>query len=157
MSYKELATKIIAVEEGYMEDVYLCSEGYPTVGYGIKLGYKDQSLEEYREFPKISKELAFFWLGCEVKGVIERIENAPEFSFFSKLDDVRKAVLISMCYQLGVSGVKKFKNALKALEEGDYNKAADEMCDSLWHRQTTQRANRHSRMVATGVFLPYYE
>lgn len=154
---KTLATKVIASEEGFSETVYHCTEGYPTVGYGIKIGYKGQDLNEYREFPKLPKTVASVWLSCEIDTVIKKIEADEELSFYHNLNDVRKVVVISMCYQIGTSGFKKFKNAIKAMEEGDFNKAADEMADSLWHKQTTLRANRHSRMMSSGVILPYYE
>jgi len=36
---------------------------------------------------------------------------------------------------------------LKGLEEKDYNKAADEMLDSRWYKQTPNRAKELSNMM----------
>ena len=58
-----------------------------------------------------------------------------------------QAVVLNMCYQLGVTGVSKFRKAISALQEGDWQEAADEMLDSLWARQTPNRATELSNIV----------
>ena len=45
-----------------------------------------------------------------------------------------------MVFQLGIGGVSKFKNMWKALGEGDYQTASEEMLDSRWAKQTPKRA-----------------
>ena len=45
-----------------------------------------------------------------------------------------------MVYQLGLNGVSKCKKMLKALEREEYNKESAEMLDSLWAKQTPNRA-----------------
>jgi len=49
-----------------------------------------------------------------------------------------------MVFQLGMTGVSKFKNTLKAVKEEDWDTAADEMLDSVWAEQTPERANELS-------------
>lgn len=155
-SVVEYATAMLVYEEGFREDVYLCSEGYPTVGYGLKLGYKDQSLEEYREFPKVPKSIASLWLSELLDELLSDLKRNNELSQLLELDDVRMAVVLSMCYQLGVSGFSKFRKTIQYLKDGEYDKASEEMCDSLWYRQTTNRATRHSNMIKSGVLSQEY-
>ena len=38
------ATVLLEKEEGFRAKPYLCSEGYPTVGYGQRIGAKNQPL-----------------------------------------------------------------------------------------------------------------
>ena len=45
-----------------------------------------------------------------------------------------------MCYQLGVTGFSKFKKTISYLKDGEWADCAYEMLDSLWARQTPQRA-----------------
>ena len=52
-----------------------------------------------------------------------------------------------MCYQMGLSGVLKFKRALAAMEIKNWEMAADEMLDSLWARQTSRRANELADLI----------
>ena len=52
-----------------------------------------------------------------------------------------------MCYQLGVTGVSKFKKTLAYLENFEYRMASKEMLDSRWARQTPNRAKRLSDII----------
>ena len=47
-----------------------------------------------------------------------------------------------MVFQLGLPRLNKFKNFKQALLDGDIETAQAEMKDSLWYRQTTNRADR---------------
>jgi lysozyme len=156
-SVLRLTTDILKVEEGFREDVYLCSEGYPTVGYGVKLGYKHQSLQEYRDFPKIPESVASQWLSELLSELLSNLKKDHELSYIFELDDVRMAVVLSMCYQLGISGFKKFKMTNHLLQHKLFYEASVEMCDSLWFKQTPNRAKRHSSMIETGVVDSYYK
>lgn len=156
MNAVQMATRILEVEEGFSESVYIDTEGYPTVGYGIKVGYKGQPLSEYVAFPKISKELASQWLKDHLMHVSKDLVMSPDFAYFHTLHPVRQAVVMSMAYQLGLSGFRKFRKTNKYLQEKDYSAAAMEMMDSLWAEQTPLRAKRHSKMMETGELLEYY-
>jgi len=59
----------------------------------------------------------------------------------SQPPDVRRA-LLNMAYQLGVSGLLNFSKMLTALQAGDREEAAREALDSLWAKQTPNRARR---------------
>ena len=64
------------------------------------------------------------------------------------LDSLAREIVIEMVFQLGETGVSKFKNMLKALEEGpDYKTAAIEMLDSRWAKQTPNRAKKMSNSM----------
>ena len=51
-------------------------------------------------------------------------------------------IIIEMVYQMGESGVSKFKKMWKALKQNpkDYYEAAKQMMDSRWAKQTYNRA-----------------
>lgn len=66
---------------------------------------------------------------------------------FNRLSDNRKIVLMSMVFQIGENGVSQFRNMLAAIEIEDFDIAAAEMLDSLWARQTPNRALRLSNMM----------
>ena len=52
-----------------------------------------------------------------------------------------------MCYQLGVTGVSKFKKTIAYLQNKQWEEASVEMLDSLWARQTPNRAKELSNRV----------
>lgn len=142
---------ILKKEEGFSATPYHCSEGYPTIGYGTLIGAKNAPLSHFQMY--WTKELAMAAMKEEIKLILMSIEAHGLNNTYEKLDQVRKAVFLSMCYQLGVTGVSNFKKTLAYLHKKDYSNASIEMLDSLWYRQTKNRAVRHSEMIKTGVFL----
>ena len=54
-----------------------------------------------------------------------------------------------MCYQLGLKGFSKFKKTIYLLETEQYDEASVEMLDSLWAKQTPNRAKELSEVVAS--------
>ena len=52
-----------------------------------------------------------------------------------------------MCYQMGVSGVSKFKNMLNACKEHNWKEMANQMEDSKWFSQVGRRSVELQQMV----------
>jgi lysozyme len=130
---KDLVERI-KKHEGFVEHVYDDSLGIPTIGYGFAI--KDLVLEE-----DICEEI----LLRKLKHLNRSVMN--KFPFFDSLPSDAKGVLMEMCYQLGVTGVSKFKKALRAMDNSDWEKAADEMLDSKWAKQTPRRAKELSNII----------
>ncbi len=74
---------------------------------------------------------------------------------FAKLNDVRQAVVISMIFQMGLAGFRRFRKAIAAIYRDDWEEAAKEMLDSLWAKQTPRRAFRTAEMMRTGEWQPW--
>tara|TARA_R110002096_G_scaffold137843_1_gene291374 strand:+ start:115 stop:516 length:402 start_codon:yes stop_codon:yes gene_type:complete len=124
----------IKEHEGFRSEVYECTEGYDTIGYGFAI--KDLKLDE---------DIAELILKRKLDELEERI--AGKFSWFSVSPDVVKEVVINMCYQLGVSGFSKFKKTIYLLETEQYEDASIEMLNSLWAKQTYNRAKELSETL----------
>lgn len=56
-------------------------------------------------------------------------------------------ILVEMAFQMGVAGVNGFTGMLGAIQSNDYRRAADEMLDSRWARQTPSRAKELSDLM----------
>lgn len=143
---------LLHFEEGYRSKAYYCSEGYPTIGIGTKIGPKGAPLEHYTF--AVNKEIAEAMLYKEMDLVWTKVKS---MSFYKKLNDDRKAIIDSMCYQLGVNGLLKFKRMITALEQEDYKAAALEALDSRWYAQTPKRAIRHATVLEHGSLMQVYE
>lgn len=149
-------TSLLQYEEGFREKPYLCSEGYPTVGTGIRIGPKGADLRNY-EFT-VPKEVDAVWLQYKLnecmRGMLgnERISKA-----INVLDEARTAVLVSMAYQMGVAGLAQFKNTLYLVETKQFEEAAKAMLDSKWARQTPNRARRHAEQMRSGLWCTEYK
>ena len=131
--------------EGYRNKVYLDTLGKRTVGVG------HLCVEDFWEDDKeYSEEMLMNILKDDLKNAIEGAERLLKDCRI--LDSLAKEIIIEMVFQLGETGVSKFKNMLKALKEGpDYQTAAIEMLDSRWAKQTPNRAAAmSSEMAALG-------
>ena len=130
---KDLLEKI-KHPEGFVEHVYDDSLGIPTIGYGFAI--KDLVLDE-----DIAEEILIRKLEK-----LKRNANS-RFQWLEDMPQEVQEVVLNMCYQLGITGVSKFRKAISALQEGEWQEAADEMLDSLWARQTPNRAEELSNIV----------
>lgn len=146
-----LAEKIIKIEEGYRNKPYLCTAGLPTVGYGRVIGKKGDPLpnltankaEEDRFLRERVRELSY--------NLMSKFPNA-----WRNCNPARQAILISLTYQLGLTGVSAFQKMWMALSAGDFKRAADEMLNSKWAKQTPNRAKRHIEQMLKGDTVQYY-
>ena len=126
--------KQIKKHEGFKSSVYQCSEGYDTIGYGFAI--KDLEIDE---------DIAELILMRRIDKLQKRI--ASTFGWWLNSDQEIKDVVTNMCYQLGVSGFSKFKKTIYLLETEQYEDASLEMLNSLWAKQTPNRAKELSERV----------
>lgn len=144
--------KLLRFEEGLSFDAYYCSEKYPTIGIGWKIGGKNQPLEDFK-FMQISEEAALAQCKSMANEIALNLHCIIES--WQELSEARQAVLISMAYQMGLAGLMKFKKMIAAIEVGDFVEAAQEGMNSRWANQTYARANRHMRMMLTDDWAVY--
>ncbi len=124
----------IKKHEGFKAKVYKCTEGYDTIGYGFAI--KDLVMDE---------DIADLILMKKLHTLLERVIIA--FPWFKDIEDDAKEVVINMCYQLGLRGFSKFKKTIYLLETEQYEDASVEMLDSLWAKQTPNRAKELSEKL----------
>ena len=109
----------IKISEGYRSRPYRCTENHLTVGYGFAI--KDLELDE---------DICDMILERKVAKLVERLEsNLP---YLPSLPKEVQDVLIEMAYQMGVSGLLKFKKTLMYIETKDYKDASVEMWCGAW-------------------------
>ena len=124
----------IKKHEGFRSKVYQCTEVYDYIGYGFAI--KDLELDE---------DIAELILMRKLHDLQKRI--ASRFGWFYNSPEEVKDVVTNMCYQLGVSGFSKFKKTIYLLETEQYEEASVEMLDSLWAKQTPNRAKELSEIL----------
>jgi len=122
--------------EGYVTEIYLCSEGYPTFGIGHMVTEDDMEHTWPVGTPVTDERiLQVFHDDCTAACTDA---SALVLNFSSHPENVQR-VLVNMAFNLGRSRLGKFKNLITAVNEGNYSKAADEMVDSKWYRQVKRR------------------
>ena len=133
--------------EGFRNKVYLDTLNKRTVGYGhlcVEDHWEDD--KEYDE--KYLEGILVRDLQNAIKGAEDLIDNCPSGGKANISDDA-KIIIIEMVFQLGKSGVSKFRNMWKALQQDppDYKEAAVQMLDSRWAKQTPNRANDMANLM----------
>ncbi len=124
----------IKQHEGYVGIVYKDSLGIDTIGYGFTI--KDLELDE---------DICEIILERKLKELETRVNL--KFKWFMYMPQEIKDVVMEMCYQLGVGGVSKFKKTIAYLQNKQWEEASVEMLDSLWAKQTPNRAKELSNRV----------
>ena len=126
-------------DEGCEYKIYNDHLGYATFGIGHLITEND---------PEHGQSL-----GTEV--LEDRVIEAFEFDIETVLEDCKilyydfhslpeevQRIIANMMFNMGRTRLSKFRNMKSNIDRRDWNAAADEMVDSVWYRQVTNRANR---------------
>lgn len=153
----DLATVIIKTDEEsnvFKTKPYYCSERYPTIGWGFLLiNEKDAPLPDII----MTREEGDKKLDANIAGIYHSLYTHQDTSTtFKRLSDNRQAIIISMCYQLGMIRLLGFQKMWRALYLGDFNAAADQALDSLAARQTPDRWHRNAKALRTDIIDSCY-
>ena len=120
----------IAQNEGYRRKPYQCTEGFWTFGMG---------------FTWITEEESLHILTGRISEL--HLKLLDKLDWYKDLPPEIQGVIIEMCFQMGTTGMLKFKKMIANMKDRNWKGAADQMLDSLWARQTPNRANRLSEIV----------
>ena len=119
----------IGVNEGFRSKPYQCSEGVWTIGHGLTWLTKEESLNI-------------------LAGRISQLHlKLLDLDYYKDLPPEVQGVVIECCFQMGVTGWSKFKKAISHMKNKEFQLASHEMLDSLWARQTSNRANQLADIV----------
>ena len=139
---------MIEKDEGNSGKLYKDTEDLWTIGIGFCL--------DRRPMPR---EVAIYWLDLILDEILADLSNTNQYNTFHKLNQARQFAIINMCYQLGVMGVchpvHGFIKMWGSLAVEDYEAAAKHAIDSVWYRQTTNRATRVAEVIRTGTLEQY--
>lgn len=149
MNGNDIASRVIAKDEGCRLEPYKDSLGWWTVGVGHLIDRRKGGVLPAWMKPSFPLEQAE--VDQLLKHDIRGRESTLDISvpWWRGLSDVRRAVLLSMAFQLGTGGLLKFMNMLRAAEKGQWAEAAEGMRHSLWYRQTPARAERLAKAMET--------
>ncbi len=136
-------TRLLRGEEGEVLTEYKDHLGYSTIGVG--------RLIDARKGGGITAEESAYLLSNDIQKKLSELER--KLPWVKELDEARRGVLLSMAFQMGTEGLLGFKNTLEMVRTGRYADAAKGMLNSLWAKQTPQRAKRHSEQMRTGKWV----
>tara|TARA_R100001460_G_scaffold41037_2_gene76466 strand:+ start:217 stop:663 length:447 start_codon:yes stop_codon:yes gene_type:complete len=144
MDLETLQTEIIQEEGGMILEPYQDHLGYWTIGAGHLI--RDHEKDELMKGITHQKGVELF-----LKDFNVAIDDAEEFTQGMNIDDNAQECVIHMAFQLGLPRLNKFVKFKQCLADKNYSGAMVEMKDSLWWKQTTNRANRIIKKMERSV------
>ena len=143
--------KQLEIDEGVKYVIYLDHLGLPTFGIGHLVTKTDPESGQAVGTP-ISKERVAECFDMDVQSVINDCNKL--YKDFEDLPEEVQQIIANMMFNMGYTRLSKFKGMKRGVDSKDWNQAADEMVDSRWYRQVTNRAQRLvERMRAVGTKL----
>ena len=119
--------------EGFSSAIYKDAGGY-SIGYGTNLS-------------SITKAEAHLLL---VHRLSIRLAKLQQYTWFNRLNRTRQEVIVGMSYQLGMTGLLKFKHMIWRLEHGYWRAAANAMQESKWFKQSGNRSRELVKQMKRG-------
>lgn len=130
-------------DEGVSPHVYRDHLSYFTIGVG-------RLVDKRKPGSGLRPDEISYLLHNDIDDRINALhERLP---WFDNLDDARKGALLNMAFQMGVEGLLKFERTLSLIRDGKYDLAAHAMLQSLWAKQTPERAARIAEQVKSGLW-----
>lgn len=129
----------IAADEGIKHEIYLDHLGLPTFGIGHLVTESDPEHGE-PVGTEVSEERVVEAFDSDVETVLADCEEL--YDDFAELPEEVQLIIANMMFNMGRPRLSKFKGMKAGVDARDWNKAADEMVDSRWYKQVTNRAQR---------------
>ena len=131
--------KELEIDEGCKYEIYNDHLGYPTFGIGHLVVERDLEygkeigtyVPEYRVIKAFKQDIKTVLSDCN--RLYEDFEDLPEEA---------QRVIANMMFNMGYTRLSKFRGMKRGVDARDWNDAADEMVDSRWYNQVTNRATR---------------
>lgn len=130
-------------------------DGKDHIGYGFNLEIEWAAelldylgVEDEDDIEQLTREQANFILNHHINAFSDKC-RAIYGDTWDSLSDLRREILVNICFNVGPAGLRKFRKMNAAIHEGDWEEAASQMVDSKAARQTGER---YSRLAKTFEF-----
>ena len=125
-------------DEKRSKDLYIDSEGNPTIGIGrnLRRGLSEDEID--------------YLFKNDLNDHLKDLLAALPWAEF--IDDARRGALLNMAFNMGVPNLLGFKKMLAAMKAKHWEVASKEALNSLWAKQVGARAIRLSKQILTGVW-----
>lgn len=148
--------QVIILDEGIKNAPYKDTKGNWTIGIGYYIGKDIENL-------RLSSGACIYLMReklQEAENIANKIFTKP---LIATIAPARRAVILSLIYNMGEMRFRTFKHMIEAILSGDWDRAAEELRDSKWARDVDPkeisgqgRDDRLVSMLETGVYGEEY-
>ena len=126
-------------DEGVKYEIYNDHLGYATFGIGHLILDSDPEQGSQVGTP-VSESRVAEAFESDIVQVLSDCETL--YPDFESLPEDAQRIIANMMFNMGRPRLSKFKGMKRGVDARDWEAAADEMVDSNWYRQVTNRADR---------------
>ena len=129
----------LKADEGYKNEIYLDHLSLKTLGVGHLIKETD---------PEYDLEVGTHIDDERVNELFEEdinvtIDECRKLYYdFDRLPEEAQLIICNMMYNMGRPRLSRFHKMKRAVENRDWKEASNQMKDSKWYRQVTNRADR---------------
>tara|TARA_R110002074_G_scaffold7751_6_gene32723 strand:- start:10158 stop:10601 length:444 start_codon:yes stop_codon:yes gene_type:complete len=135
----DLLREQLEIDEGIKHEIYLDHLGYPTFGIGHLVTESDPEQGQSVGTP-VSSDRVIEAFEQDLESVLSDCNRL--YPDFDNLPEEAQQIIANMMFNLGYPRLSKFRNMKACVDEKDWMGAGDEMMDSRWYQQVTNRAGR---------------
>lgn len=136
---KDKLREELAEDEGCKFEIYLDHLGLPTFGIGHLVVESDPEHGQPVGTP-VEGERVRQVFALDIASTLD--ECHVLYPDFDDLPEEAQLIIANMMFNMGRPRLSKFKGMKAGVDARDWNRAADEMVDSRWYDQVTNRAKR---------------
>ena len=129
----------IEYDEGSVGKIYLDHLGLPTFGIGHLVLESDPE-HGWEVGTLVTKDRCIEAFNSDIENVLSDCHRL--YPDFDDLPEEVQRIVANMMFNMGRPRLSKFKGMKRGVDSQNWNAAADEMVDSNWYRQVTNRADR---------------
>ena len=129
----------LKIDEGVEYEIYLDHLGLPTFGIGHLVVEGDPEYGQAVGTP-VSESRVNECFDKDVEIMLGECRKL--YDDFDDLPEEAQLIIANMMFNMGRPRLSKFIGMKRGVDDRDWNAAADEMVDSRWYRQVTNRAER---------------
>ena len=129
----------LQADEGVVSEIYLDHLGLPTFGVGHLVLESDQEYGQAVGTP-VDKERINECFRSDLENVV--LDCKRLYPDFDELPEEVQEIIANMMFNMGRPRLSKFKGMKRGVDARDWHMAAEEMVDSKWYTQVTNRAER---------------
>ena len=120
---------------------YVYGQRIPTLTYMNRINKHTKGAVSANDFYSTVSSEDWEWRITYERDFSQATDDAKKILGDMDIHPLAFSVVVEMVSQMGRKSVSGFKNFLYALKNGDYEKAAQEMRDSRWGKQTPKIAD----------------
>ena len=169
MMNNDLLRRLLIDEEGIdLEAKKVKGIWHVGIGHNLEIDQTEEELEVLGEFDDpgqvtLTEDEAYTLFDIDVQDALEDVALVFSQEELDALGETRRAIVLSMVFQMGGAGVRKFKNFVSTVKASDFDTASDEMLyanvqakrRSAWYKQTPERCQRAADAMRVGYFERY--